>query len=131
MTKRIMIVDDEHDILTSLKTILERHNYEVITVENGIECVREVERGFKGIILLDIMMPEMDGWDTLRELINRGLMKGISIEIITANGTKNHEKMRGLESYIQDYLTKPINIEELISSIKKCNIIYLKDIHAE
>jgi len=128
MNKKIMIVDDEPDILSSLKTILERQNYDVVTVESGYDCITEVERGFKGVILMDIMMPEMDGWDTIRELMDRGLMSGVSIEIITAKGTQDRDKMKGLESYIEDYLTKPIDIEELISSIKKCNMFYIKEI---
>jgi len=128
MNKKIMVVDDEPDILASLKTILEKQDYEVLTVDNGYDCITEVENGFRGIILMDIMMPGIDGWDTIRELINRGLMKGVTIEIITAKGTKDREKMKGLESYIQDYLAKPINFEELISSIKKCNMFYIKDI---
>lgn len=128
MNKKIMIVDDEPDVLKSLKTILERQNYEVITVENGFECLSEVEKGFKGVILMDIMMPEMDGWETIRELIDRGLMNGLSIEIITAKGTPDRDKMKGLESYIEDYLAKPIDIEELISSIKKCNMFYIKEL---
>lgn len=118
MDKKIMIVDDEPDILISLRTVLEYQNYDVITVTDGYECVKEVEKGFKGMILMDIMMPGMDGWDTIRELIQKDLMDGISIEIITANGTKERDKMRGLESYIQDYLTKPIDIVQLIASIK-------------
>jgi len=128
MNGKIMIVDDEPDVRTSLKTILEHQNYEVIAVESGYECLSEVEKGFKGVILMDIMMPEMDGWETIRELIDRGLMNKVSIEIITAKVTRDRDKMRGLESYVEDYLTKPIDIEELISSIKKSNMFYLKEI---
>ena len=128
MNKKIMIVDDEPDVLKSLKTILEKQDYEVTTVENGFECLSEVEKGFKGVILMDIMMPKMDGWETIRELIDRGLMNGLSIEIITAKGTPDRDKMKGLESYIEDYLAKPIDIEELISSIKKCNMFYIKEL---
>ena len=128
MNKKIMIVDDEPDVLKSLKTILEKQDYEVTTVETGFECLSEVENGFKGVILMDIMMPEMDGWETIRELIDRGLMNGLFIEIITAKGTPDRDKMKGLESYIEDYLAKPIDIEELISSIKKCNMFYIKEL---
>lgn len=128
MSKKIMIVDDEPDVLSSLKTILERQDYEVITVNNGFDCLSEVEKGFKGVILMDIMMPEMDGWETIRELIDRNLMKGLSIEIITAKGTPDRDKMKGLESYIEDYLAKPIDIQDLISSIKKCNMFYIEEL---
>ena len=125
MNKKIMVVDDEPDILISLRTIFERQNYEVITVESGVKCLEELEKGFKGVILMDIMMPGMDGWDTIKEILHRGLMKGIAIEIITGKGTRDHQKMNGFESYIHDYLTKPLDIEKLISSVDKCNMYLL------
>ena len=116
-----MIVDDEPDILTSLKTVFERQRYEVITVENGTDCINEIEQGFEGVVLMDIMMPEMDGWETIKEIVERGLMKNVAIEIITGKGTKNHERMGTLGSYVYDYLSKPIDINQLISSVNKCN----------
>ncbi|MBN2066649.1 MAG: response regulator [Candidatus Thermoplasmatota archaeon] len=121
MNKRIMIVDDEPDVLFALRTIFERKNFDVITVKNGFECLNELEKGFKGVILMDIMMPDMDGWDTIKTIVQRGLMKGVAIEIITGKGTKDHEKMAGLESYIRDYLAKPLDTEQLLASVDECN----------
>ncbi len=117
MNKKIMIVDDEQDILFSLKTLFECRDYDVITVDSGAKCIAELEKGFRGIVLIDIMMPEMDGWDTIEEIVNRGLMQNIEIEVITGKGTKNHEKMIGFEPYIHDYLTKPFIPEKLLSTI--------------
>ena len=114
-----MIVDDEPDVLYSLKIVLEQKNYEVITVDNGNTCIKEIEKGFRGLILMDIMMPDMDGWDTIREIIKRGYMKDIAITIITGKGTKDKSKMIGLESYISDYIAKPFNLEKLLSSVEK------------
>src|SRR4030042_917401 len=120
MNKKIMIVDDEPDVLTSLKTILEHQNYEVITVNNGYECIEKIEDGFKGLILMDLMMPEMDGWDTIKEIIKRGLNKNVVISIITSKGTKDYQDLDVLGSYIYDYLPKPIDIKNLISSVNTC-----------
>ena len=120
-----MIVDDEPDILTSLKTVFEQHNYEVIAVDNGSDCINEIEKGFKGIILMDIMMPEMDGWETIKKIVERGLIKNVAIEIITGKGTKYHQSMGNLGSYVYDYLSKPLDINELISSVKRCNAFLL------
>lgn len=125
MEKRVMIVDDEPDILSSLKTILEHQKYDVVTVDNGFECLKEIEKGFRGIVLMDLMMPEMDGWDTIHQIIDKGLMKNVVIEIITGKGTKNYQKMSELGSYIYDYLTKPLNLEELISSVERCYNYFL------
>jgi len=119
MDKRLMVVDDDPDILISIRKIFEKEGYEVLTVDSGIDCLKELERGFKGIILMDIMMPFMDGWDTIEEIFNRGLNKSVIITILTAKGTSDHEKMRGLESLIYDYISKPFNIQELITNVQQ------------
>ncbi len=120
MNKKIMIVDDEEDILNSLKVLLERQNYEVVTVNNGIDCLDKLEEGFQGIILMDLMMPEKDGWEVIKEIVERGLTDEINIEIITGKGTKDNERMQLLGSYIFDYHTKPIDVKKLINSVEKC-----------
>lgn len=128
MKKKVMIVDDEPDVLTSLKTILEHNEFDVTTVDNGKDCLKELENGFKGIILMDIMMPGMTGWDTIREIVSKGYIKDVAIEVVTGMGIKDHQRMGVLEPYIYDYLAKPINIEELISSIIRCNsYLYAKN----
>ena len=116
-----MIVDDEPDVLTSLKSVFERQNYDVITVNSGDKCLKEIEKGFKGIVLMDLMMPGMDGWDTINEIVNRGYLDNVEIAIITGKGTKDFQKMSLLGSYIFDYLTKPIDINRLISIVEKYN----------
>jgi len=120
MEKRVMIVDDEPDVLSSLKDVFEHKKYDVITVDNGEDCLKEIEKGFKGIVLMDLMMPGMDGWETINEIVNRGYLKYVEIAIITGKGTKDFQKLSLLGSYVFDYLTKPIDIEKLISSVEKC-----------
>ena len=119
MDKKVMIVDDEPDVLQSLKIVFEKNNYDVITVSSGKDCIHQVENGYKGIILIDLMMPGLDGWDTINEIVNRGYIKNVAISIITGKGTRDYQKMSYLASYIIDYLTKPINIDRLIASVEK------------
>jgi len=121
MEKRVMIVDDEPDVLISLRTVLERQNYDVVTVTNGAECLKEIEKGFKGVILMDLMMPVMDGWETIGEIVKRGHTKDVAISIITGKGTKDIQKISLLGSYIYDYLPKPLNVDQLVSSVEECN----------
>jgi DNA-binding response OmpR family regulator len=118
MDKKIMIVDDDTDLLIFLRIFFEHHDYEVLTVDSGTDCIIELERGFKGIILIDLMMPFMDGWTTLREIIKRGFDKNVVISIITASGRADPDKMKGLEPYIHDYIQKPFSFEKLISNVK-------------
>jgi len=63
----------------------------------------------------------MDGWETINEIVNRGLLKNVEIAIITGKGTKDYQRISLLGSYIFDYLTKPLDITKLISSVEKCN----------
>jgi DNA-binding response OmpR family regulator len=117
MEKRIMVVDDDPDILITIRKIFEREGYEVFTVDSGMDCIKELERGFSGIILIDIMMPFMDGWDTIEEITKRGLTKNVVISILTAKGTPDRNKIRGLETYIYDYITKPFDVKELVTNV--------------
>ena len=128
MEKKVMIVDDEPDVLTSLKTVFEHKKYEVITVSSGDECLEELEKGFKGTVLMDLMMPGMDGWDTINEIVNRGYLENVEIAIITGKGTKDFQKLSLLGSYVYDYLTKPLDVDKLIKSVEKCNkILYSRN----
>ena len=122
MNTKIMVVDDEPDVLDSLKSILEHENYEVITVESGSECLKKLEDGFEGIIFMDILMPEMDGWDTIKEIVDRGYIRNVAINIVSGIGYKEHQQMGILEPYIYDFLSKPVEIRELIKSVEKSNI---------
>ncbi len=119
MKKAMIVVDDDADILNSIKTLFEHEGYKVTAVKNGRECIHRIEQGFKGVVLLDIMMPEMDGWDTIRAIVEKDLITNVNIFLITAIGTSNHEKMKGLEPYIRDYIAKPFNPDTLIQSVSQ------------
>ena len=119
MEKKVMIVDDEPDILESLKIVLEHENYEVTAVEDGYKAIAEIEKGFKGVVLMDLMMPKIDGWSTIKEIIDRGYIKNVAVNIITGKGTKNHQIMSIVGTYVYDYLSKPLDIKELVNSVEK------------
>jgi DNA-binding response OmpR family regulator len=121
MKKNILIVDDDLDVRTSVKSIFEHEGHNVWSVENGAECLEMLEKGFTGIVLMDLMMPRMDGWATIKEIVKRDLEKNVTIIVITAIGTSRHHKMKGLEPYVHDYIAKPFDITELIENIKKIN----------
>ena len=121
MDKKIMVVDDDPDILVSMRTIFERQGYEVFTVDSGSDCIEELEQGFKGIVLMDLIMPFMDGLDTLREIIKKRLNKDIVVSIITANGIPDSERLKGLERYIYNYIKKPFDLNKLITDVNSIN----------
>jgi DNA-binding NtrC family response regulator len=94
----------------------EKNNFEVIAVDSGKDCIKELQQGFEGVVLLDITMPFMDGWDTLREIIRLGLNKQVVISIITANACAK-EQSADVSSYVCEFISKPFNLDELISSV--------------
>ncbi|MBJ6751654.1 response regulator [Geomonas anaerohicana] len=117
MNRRVMIVDDNEYVRASVDIICESAQLELASAASGPECIEQLEGGFRGVILMDIMMPEMDGWDTIREMVDRGLYPGNVIVMLTGMGEPD-AKMDGLQEYVSDYMTKPFSPEELLDSIE-------------
>lgn len=111
-----MVVDDDPNVLFSVTVILDDAGFEVVSVDSGKACIDELRAGFSGILLLDVMMPEMDGWDTIAVIKRENLDQHILIAMLTAKKIPD-EKMVGLEEYVFDYITKPFNNEELIERV--------------
>ena len=116
MKKKVMVVDDDPSILIALRELLEQEGFEVFIVDSGKECIGELEKGFKGVILMDIMMPNMDGWDTIKEIVDLGYVEGNIIVMLTAKDVPD-QKMEGLKEYVIDYITKPFDSDELIDNV--------------
>jgi len=119
MKKNILIVDDDADIRLSIKNLFEHEGHEVYCAENGLECLRLLEKGFTGVLFIDLQLPQKNGWETIKEIVKRKLEKNVDIIILTAVGTSSHQKMKGLEPYIYDYIVKPFDIKDLVENIEK------------
>jgi len=120
-TKAIMIVDDDPEIQESLKTLFEMKNYHVYTASNGLQCLQNLEEGFKGIILMDIMMPIMDGIETIRNIVREGFIDDTKIVVLTAKKYQG-EEFNDIYQHIQKYINKPFDINELITTIESITI---------
>ena len=116
-TIKVMIVDDDAHVRLAVRTILSDTGFEVTAADSGKECIDLLKKGFSGVLLLDIMMPEMDGWDTIRAILDNGLEDGVVISMLTAKNIPD-SKMIGLQEYVIDYLTKPFDPDELIERTK-------------
>lgn len=112
-----MIVDDDPDILITVRELFESEGFEVYTVPCGKDCLEELENGFKGVILMDIMMPHMDGWATIREIVAKGLNQGNIISMISAKDECDW-KIDDLKQYIKSYITKPFDTRYLLQTVK-------------
>jgi DNA-binding response OmpR family regulator len=115
---KIMIVDDDQDIVFSLKELLEREGFEVTSAENGRTCLRELEKGFEGIIILDLMMPIMDGIETIRKMSIDGFADHNTIIVLTAKRIQGDE-FNEIYPYITDFIFKPFDIKSFIQTVKK------------
>ncbi len=117
MTQRILVAEDEPHIRHVLKIQLEGAGYEVVAVEDGIKALEEVTRQVPDLILLDIMMPKMDGFEVCRRLKADFNTSNVPIIMLTAKSTEN-DKVNGLEIGANDYLTKPYSSKELLARVK-------------
>jgi DNA-binding response OmpR family regulator len=113
---QVMIVDDNPDICTAIEAVLEDEPWTIRTASGGEECIKNLEDGFSGLILLDIMMPDLNGWETIREIVKRDLYHRIVICMLTAQDNPD-EGMLGIEQYVSDYITKPIIPDLLIELV--------------
>jgi len=117
MQKKIMIVDDDPDILITIRELFETDGFEVYTVPCGKDCIEELENGFKGVILMDIMMPHLDGWSTIRQIVSKGLDKGNIISMISAKDECDW-RYEDLKQYVRNYINKPFDTKELLQIIR-------------
>lgn len=116
MEKKIMLVDDDPAIRLSVQMVFEEAGYEVILAESGERCLELLKNGYKGVILMDIMMPVMDGWDTIQAIVDQNLVEGNIIAMLTARDAPD-VKMNPLKEYVIDYLTKPFEPDEIIATV--------------
>ena len=114
---KIMIVDDDPDILHSLRMMFETEGYEVVTVDNGWKCITELKNGFRGIIILDIMMPVMDGIETIKNMVIEGFIEDTTIIILTVKKIQG-EEFDEIYKYIYDYIQKPFDVSHLLNTVK-------------
>jgi len=111
MSKKIMIVDDEEDIRVSVGQIFEVSGYEVIKAEDGNDCLNKLEKSLPDIVILDIMMPGMNGWDVAARIKENSKWSSIPIVFLTAKGDEMSIGMGGLAS--EEYIVKPFDIIKL------------------
>ncbi len=114
---KILLVDDELDILEFLSYNLEKEGFIVYTAKNGIEALKVAEKKTPHLIILDVMMPEMDGIAACEELRKMPSLNSTLIAFLTARG-EDYSQIAGFEAGADDYITKPIRPKVLISRVK-------------
>jgi two-component system alkaline phosphatase synthesis response regulator PhoP len=113
----ILLVDDEPDILDLIQYNLEKEGFEVHVASNGKEAVKIADKTLPDLILLDVMMPEMDGMETCIQIRENSKLKNTLIAFLTARG-EDYSQIAGFDAGADDYITKPIKPRVLVSRVK-------------
>ncbi|MET7029849.1 response regulator transcription factor [Sediminicola luteus] len=114
---RILLVDDEPDILEIVGYNLSAEGYEVFTAKNGVEAVAKAKKKQPHLIIMDVMMPEMDGIEACGIIRNTKGLENIIITFLTARG-EDYSQVAGFDAGADDYITKPIKPKVLVSKVK-------------
>ncbi|MCX6695530.1 MAG: response regulator [Candidatus Altiarchaeota archaeon] len=114
---KILVVDDEPEMIDILKLILEDAGHKVYSANNGQECLNTAEKEKFDLIFMDIRMPRMDGWETLRRLKEKKLLKGSKVIVLTVEKGPGVE-IFGLQDIVDDYITKPFDKDVLLKNMR-------------
>ena len=115
--KKILVVDDEKDVLDLVRRVLTRGGFEVITASDGKEGLGKVYSEAPDLMILDINMPVMDGWEVCQKIRGDPLYKHLPIIMLTVRRTKK-DQLKGLDLGSDEYITKPFYPTELIARVK-------------
>ncbi len=118
MAKTILVVDDERHIVRLVEVNLARAGYDVVSAYDGVEALEKVEESIPDMIVLDVMMPRMDGFEVLKKLQADPKYKDIPVIMLTAKA-QDADIFKGWQSGVSSYLTKPFNPKELLVFVQR------------
>lgn len=118
MTDKILIADDEPNILISLEYLMKREGFEVLLARDGQEALQILQRERPRLVLLDVMMPHMSGFEVCQALRADEALKGTLVLMLTAKG-RDTDVAKGLGVGADAYVTKPFSTKELVQKVRK------------
>lgn len=114
---KVLVVDDEPNIVLSLEFLMEQAGFEVVTAEDGEEALEQVRAASPDLLLLDISLPGMSGFDVLERLRSQDATAQLPIIMLTAHG-RDVEREKGMALGADDYITKPFSTQSLVEKVK-------------
>ena len=118
-SKRLVYIEDEEEMIDLVRLILSRRGYEVMGANGGREGLDLVRRELPDLVLLDLMMPDMDGWDVYQQMKSEERTRDIPVIVVTAKA-QSIDKVLGLHiAKVEDYISKPFSPQELLDSVEK------------
>ncbi len=118
MTKKILVIEDEQHISKLVRFILEKNGYSVVQAFNGKEGIEAAKKGKPDMVILDVMMPRMDGFEVAKKLKSIKETKQIPI-IMLSSAAQFKDRTKGIEAGAMDYITKPFDKNELVAKVKR------------
>jgi len=119
----VLIVDDDPDILSGIVTVLESQPYRLATARDGKKCIEMIAQEIPDLLILDLLMPRMDGWGVIREMRSEPRYANVPIMVLTTviedASRRRYELETGMAMDVQEYLQKPIKPTELIQCVKE------------
>ena len=115
--ERILVVDDDRDIVRLVSSYLEKAGYEVVTANDGETALHVLRRDQPQLVILDLMLPDRDGWDVARLIRSDPSLAATPIIMLTAR-VEDNDKIIGLEIGADDYITKPFNPREVVARVR-------------
>ena len=116
MAKRILVVDDDEMVLMALDELLKPEGYDVQTVSSGTEALQQLNQNGYDLLMLDVIMPEMDGFDLCKKIRGLDKYKDTPIVFLTAK-SREEDRVRGLEAGANLFLSKPISPDKLLGIV--------------
>lgn len=116
MSKTVLIADDEPNIVISLEYLLEQAGYRVIVARDGLEALEAIERERPDLVLLDVMLPRLSGFDVCQKVRENPALQGLRVMMLTAKG-REVEMSKGLALGADVYVTKPFSTRELLAQV--------------
>ncbi|MCG7995669.1 MAG: response regulator [Candidatus Thiodiazotropha taylori] len=116
MGGEILVVDDEPNIVLSLEFLMKKAGYSVTTVNNGIDALNSIKQLRPDLVLLDVMMPRMDGYEVCQAVRSDPELSSVRIIMLTARG-RDVERDKGMALGADDYVTKPFATQELVEKV--------------
>jgi len=118
MAKKVLIVDDEANIVISLEFLMEQAGYDIRVAKNGQEALEQVTEFRPDLVLLDVMMPKINGFEVCRRIREEPAWQNIKIVMLTAKG-REVEVTKGLALGADSYITKPFSTKELMAEVRR------------
>ncbi len=118
-SKRVVCIEDEPEMIDLVRLILGRKGFDVIGANGGVEGLETVRRERPDLVLLDLMMPDIDGWEVYQQMKADPALRDIPVIVVTAKA-QSIDKVLGLHiAKVDDYITKPFGPQELLESVEK------------